>query len=88
MSAVRCLTYFQATSSCITCHSLASIGPLASPRLNFWNTANGNLVGYTGTIDFQAIARQQYPGATFKPMDYAWSLRNARPKVTAKGTRQ
>ena len=44
-------TYFQTTSSCITCHSLASIGPLASPRLNFWNTANGNLVGYTGTIE-------------------------------------
>lgn len=71
-------TYFQATSSCMTCHSLSSIGPPASPRLSFWNTSGGNIVGYTGAINFQAIAQQQYPNTTFKPMDYAWSFRNAK----------
>jgi hypothetical protein len=75
-------TYFQGSSSCITCHSLTSIGPPSTPRLSFWNTAGGNVQGFTGKVDFQALAKQQYPSATFKPMDYAWSFRNARPKKT------
>lgn len=84
-------TYFQSSSSCMTCHSLSSIGPPQTPRLTFWNTANGNVEGYTGKIDFQAVARQQYPNATFKPMDYAWSFRNAHSTTgttTSKGTRR
>lgn len=77
-------TYFQASSSCMTCHSLSSIGPPASPRLSFWNTAGGNVTGYTGTLDFQAVAKQQYPAATFKAMDYAWSFRNAKSKTSTR----
>jgi hypothetical protein len=79
-------TYFQSSSSCITCHSLTSIGPPATPRLTFWNTANGNIQGFTGKVDFQALAKQQYPTATFKQMDYAWSFRNAH-STKSKGAR-
>jgi hypothetical protein len=80
-------TYFQGSSSCMTCHSLTSIGPRSTPRLNFWNTAGGNVTGYVGKVDFQALAQQQYPGATFKAMDYAWSFRNAKSKQTTRSLR-
>lgn len=66
-------TYFQPGSSCISCHALSSIGPKQNPRLDFLY----NHSTYTGIINFQSIAAQQYPGQTFKDMDFAWSLRNA-----------
>jgi hypothetical protein len=69
-------TYFQSNSSCITCHKLASIGPLKDPRLQLFYP----LLPYVGNQDFQTVAHQQYPGLTFKDMDFAWSLRNAQYK--------
>jgi hypothetical protein len=72
-------TYFQPKSSCISCHTLASIGnpktASQSLRLQFFYPLNP----YVGKIDFQQIANQQYPGEPFKAMDFAWSLRNAHP---------
>jgi hypothetical protein len=70
-------TYFQQASSCITCHSLASIGPTRQLRLNFFYPLNP----YVGAVDFQTVANQQFPGMTFKPMDFVWSMRNAQYKA-------
>jgi hypothetical protein len=69
-------TYFQPNSSCITCHQLASIGPLQDPRLKLFFP----LLPYVGNMDFKAVSQQQFPGLTFKDMDFAWSLRNAQYK--------
>jgi hypothetical protein len=42
-------TDFQKSSSCITCHALASVGDAAQGYLGFFNTSNG-IEGYTGKI--------------------------------------
>lgn len=60
-------TYFQESSSCITCHSLASIGPKGS-RFNFWNYAGGNQQGYMGKPPSMR---------SYVPLDFVWSLREA-----------
>ncbi len=70
-------TYFQQDSSCMSCHLLTSIGPAKNPRLQVFGN---NLNPYVGAIDFNAVANQQYPGQTFKEMDYTWSFRNAQYK--------
>ena len=70
-------SYFPRTSSCMSCHDMANIGPAAMPRLNLWNTAGGDIVGRVGQINFAAIARQLAPQYTFKQMDYVWSLQQA-----------
>jgi hypothetical protein len=75
-------TYFQHNSSCITCHKLASIGPLKDPRLQLFYP----LLPYVGDQSFQTVAQQQYPSLTFKDMDFAWSLRNAQYKKTTAST--
>jgi hypothetical protein len=69
-------TYFQPNSSCISCHKLTSIGPMTNPRLKIFYP----LMPYTGVVTFQQVATEQYPGQTFKEMDYAWSFRNAQYK--------
>lgn len=74
-------TYFQAQSSCISCHKTASIGTAQNPRLNFFPPPLLN--PYVGTVDFQAVANKQYPGVPFKDMDFVWSLRNAKSKPAA-----
>jgi hypothetical protein len=74
-------TYFEKNSSCMTCHSLANIGPPSAGRLDLWNRAGGNITGYTGDVNFQQLAKQQFPGLPFKQMDYVWSLRQAKPKT-------
>jgi hypothetical protein len=77
-------TSFAKTSSCITCHLLANIGPLSSVRFDMWNMAGGNIEPYDGTVNFQQIASQQFPNVSFKEMDYVWALRNAKPKLKGK----
>ncbi len=72
-------TYFQSSSSCISCHKLTSIGPAADLRLQFFYP----LLPYEGAVDFDKVAQQQFPGKTFKEMDYAWSFRNAQFKKPA-----
>jgi hypothetical protein len=78
MSNTQMETYFQPSSSCISCHKLASIGlpknPAQELRLNTFG--NGGL-GYVGAIQFQQIAQQQSPGEPFKDMGFVWSLRQA-----------
>ena len=73
-------TYFSATSSCMSCHELANIGPPKRLRFNMWNI-QGGIYGRVGEVDFQAIAKKQFPTLTFKPMDHVWSLREAYPKA-------
>jgi hypothetical protein len=77
-------TYFQPNSSCISCHKIASVGPRKNLRLLLFYPLNP----YTGVINFQAVANQQFPGQSFKDLDFAWSLRNAQyksiPAKTAK----
>ena len=60
-------TYFQGSSSCITCHALASIGKKGS-RFNFWNYAGGNQQGYMG--------KPPSLGSDV-PLDFVWSMREA-----------
>jgi len=68
-------TYFQTSSSCITCHALASIGPSAKPRFELFHLVAGNLEGYVGDP----------PAAPFGPgpdqyvkLDFVWSMREAK----------
>ena len=68
-------TYFQTSSSCITCHALASIGPSSKPRFELFHLVAGNLEGYTGDP----------PAAPFGPgpeqyvkLDFVWSMREAK----------
>ena len=70
-------TYFPATSSCMSCHAMANIGPPDNQRLNFWLSNRKGIRGRVGDIDFNAIAAKLAPGQTFKQMNYVWSLRQA-----------
>ena len=70
--------YFQRSSSCITCHSLANIGPPEHRRLAMWERGRQGIHGYTGDIDFQELVKKQFPHLKFKEMDYVWSLRQAK----------
>jgi len=70
-------TYFPKTSSCMSCHAMANIGPTSHVRLDMWSYASGGIEGRVGTIDFAAIAKKMDPADTFKPMNSVWSLREA-----------
>lgn len=63
-------TQFQQSSSCMTCHALASVGAKSS-RAEMWNMANGNVQGYVGDPP-------PLDGSKFKSLDYVWSLRRAK----------
>lgn len=65
-------TYFQNSSSCITCHGLASVGAPADGRINFWNMSGGNVEGYVGELPEQLFENGKY-----KSVDFIWSLREA-----------
>lgn len=68
-------TYFQATSSCISCHALASVSTGAKPRLDFFTLSGGNLVGPTGAPPTAPFG----PGPDqFTALDFVWSLREAK----------
>ncbi|HWT65948.1 MAG TPA: hypothetical protein VN151_07515 [Terracidiphilus sp.] len=77
MSNTQMETYFQSNSSCISCHNLASIGKPQNSTQGLRLNVFYPLQPYIGTIDFQSIANQQFPGESFKAMDFVWSLRNA-----------
>lgn len=77
MSNTQMETYFQPQSSCISCHNLASIGNPQGYQQSLRLQLFPGLKAYVGNINFQQIAAQQYPGESFKPMDFTWSLRNA-----------
>ncbi|MGA2842176.1 MAG: hypothetical protein ABSG18_18775 [Steroidobacteraceae bacterium] len=81
---------FQATASCITCHSRASIGIRAGallrlPIFDLVSAESDSDVrgrrGFTGAPQaewFAAGAEQATP--KFQPLDFVWSLSKARPK--------
>ena len=60
-------TYFQGSSSCITCHSLASIGA-DGKRHSLWSYRGGNQQGYMGSPP---------PMKPYVPLDFVWSMREA-----------
>ena len=71
-------TYFPKTSSCMSCHAMANIGPPDNRRLNMWNTNDSGIQGRIGTIDFNGIVQGMGLDPTqYKPTNYVWSLREA-----------
>jgi hypothetical protein len=62
-------SHFQLTSSCITCHSLASAGPPSNLRVGFWIGADAQ--GYVGASPFARLSKGNVP------LDFVWSLRRA-----------
>jgi hypothetical protein len=60
-------TNFQLSSSCITCHSLASIGP-GGKRHSFWNYKGGNQQGFVG---------KPPPLKSDVSLEFVWSMREA-----------
>ncbi len=70
-------TYFPKTSSCMSCHQMANIGPPENRRLNMWQADDSGIQGRVGDINFQAIAEKLAPGQKIKQMGHVWSLREA-----------
>ncbi|MEZ4369269.1 MAG: hypothetical protein R3B07_00530 [Polyangiaceae bacterium] len=66
-------TGFQSTSSCLTCHATASIGPDDSPRFQFFKPGFQGYVGEPPTQPFDAAQ-----GGKFTKLDFVWSLKRAR----------
>jgi hypothetical protein len=60
-------TYFQGSSSCLTCHSTASIGP-DGKRYSLWTFRGGNQQGHMGSPP---------PMKSYVPLDFVWSMREA-----------
>ena len=60
-------TYFQGSSSCLTCHSTASIGP-DGKRYSLWTYRGGNQQGHMGS---------PLPMKSYVPLDFVWSMREA-----------
>lgn len=68
-------TRFQTSSSCLTCHALASVSTGARARLDFFTMQAGNLVGPTGAPPTAPFG----PGPDqFTALDFVWSMREAR----------
>lgn len=66
-------TGFQSTSSCLTCHATASIGPDDNPRFQFFKPGFQGYVGDPPTAPFDPAQ-----GGKFTKLDSVWSLRRAR----------
>jgi hypothetical protein len=60
-------TYFQGSSSCLTCHSTASIGP-DGKRYSLWTFRGGNQQGHMGSPPQMK---------SYVPLDFVWSMREA-----------
>jgi hypothetical protein len=68
-------TKFQTSSSCITCHALASVSTGKQPRLDFFQLKAGNLSGFTGAPPTTPFG----PGPDqFSSLDFVWSMREAK----------
>lgn len=68
-------TTFQTSSSCITCHALASVSTGKQPRLDFFQLKAGNLSGFTGNPPTSPFG----PGPDqFSALDAVWSMREAK----------
>jgi hypothetical protein len=77
-------TNFQSSSSCMTCHSLSSIGLTSNPqgvRFQFFN----NFQGYTGNPPADVFG----PGpGQYTKLDYVWSMREAKARAAAPACNQ
>lgn len=85
-------TGLQRTSSCITCHSRASIGVIAgvAARLPIFDSSQSEADhdvrirrGFNGLPQpewFQSSGPDGQEHAVFKPLDFVWSLMQAKPK--------
>jgi hypothetical protein len=60
-------TRFQKTSSCITCHNLATRGSLSQGTLALWNVVGNGVAGHIGEV---GSASNHYTDATGKPICY------------------
>ncbi len=68
-------TKFQKSSSCITCHALASVSTGKQPRLDFFQLKAGNLSGFVGMPPTTPFG----PGKDqFSALDFVWSMREAK----------
>ncbi len=68
-------TRFQTSSSCITCHALASVSTGKQARLDFFELKAGNLTGFTGMPPTTPFG----PGPDqFSALDFVWSMREAK----------
>ncbi len=86
-------TYFAKTSSCMSCHAMANIGPPENRRLNMWRTDESGIQGRIGDIEFDNIVTSMgLDPKQFKQTDYVWSLREAQstkaPVEKPKSTRR
>jgi hypothetical protein len=72
-------TKFQRSSSCLTCHALASISTGKRARLPLFTLSAGNLVGTTGAPPTAPFG----PGADqYSALDAVWSMREAKQPVS------
>lgn len=87
-------TNFQLTSSCLTCHALATIGDSLDGRLSFFNFAGGtNFEAYVGDIanltfyatDDTPVTYNGFYGFSdatntlrYKQLDFVWSFKEAK----------
>lgn len=68
-------TKFQTSSSCMTCHALASVSTGKQARLDFFQLKAGNLSGFTGAPPTTPFG----PGPDqYSALDFVWSLREAK----------
>jgi hypothetical protein len=68
-------TRFQASSSCMTCHALASVSTGQQARLDFFQLQAGNLSGFVGMPPTSPFG----PGPDqFSALDFVWSMREAK----------
>ena len=68
-------TRFQKSSSCMTCHALASVSTSAQPRLDFFQLEAGNLSGFVGMPPTSPFG----PGPDqYSALDFVWSMREAK----------
>lgn len=85
---------FQTTSSCVTCHARATIGPKvrrAANRLSiFHRQYGGTVVGSVGVLEENLFVRRSFSDPItgelqYLPLDFVWSFMRAKHKSTILG---
>lgn len=78
---------FQTTSSCITCHARAAIGPnvrRAANRPSIFQSQHGDeVIGSTGVLEESLFVRKSFSNPVtgelqYLPLDFVWSLMRAK----------
>lgn len=71
---------FQATSSCITCHSRSTIGPTGNDRLDIFRPDGQSFNGSPDPNWFIIRDANSKQTGRYAQLDFVWSLFRARPK--------